>query len=308
MLAKSGFGSRREMEGLIEGGRISVNGKPASIGMQVTPGDIIKLEGKIVRLRFTDDLPKILLYHKPEGQIVSRDDPGGRDTVFDTLPRVRGAKWIAVGRLDYNTSGLLLFTTSGDLANRLMHPRFEIEREYAVRVVGELSEEQAKSLSAGIELEDGEARFERIVDQGGEGTNHWYHVTLREGRNREVRRTFEAVGFMVSRLMRVRYGPVTLPPRLKRGMHVEMDEASVRMLLAWVRKTAPAGSAALPFAGEAPVAEPQAVDEDAAPPKRERRPRAESRRSRTDDTPPERKNPNIPPWFKGRVPGKRGQK
>ena len=173
----------------------------------------------------------MLLYHKPEGEIVSRDDPQGRPSVFDKLPQLRSSKWISIGRLDYNTSGLLIFTTDGELANRLMHPRFEVEREYAVRIIGRLTEEQTRALTSGVELEDGLAKFDQLSDEGGEGSNRWYRVTLKEGRNREVRRLFEAVGLMVSRLMRVRFGPINLPPRLKRGKSIELDEAETRRLL-----------------------------------------------------------------------------
>jgi len=176
-----------------------------------------------------------LLYHKPEGEIVSRDDPEKRTSVFDKLPKLRGKKWIAIGRLDFNTSGLLIFTTSGELANRLMHPRFEVEREYAVRVQGTMTDEQiAKVLKEGVALEDGPVTFERLEDQGGEGFNHWYKVMLKEGRNRIVRRTFDALGLPVSRLIRVRFGIINLPPRLKRGMTAELGEAEVAQVLEWV--------------------------------------------------------------------------
>lgn len=230
-LATAGFGSRRELEEWIIAGRISVNGEPAHVGQKVGPNDKIRINGKLINLRFKARQPRVLLYHKPEGEIVSREDPEGRPSVFDKLPKLRGSRWVAIGRLDFNTSGLLIFTTSGELANRLMHPRFTVEREYAVRVVGELSEEQQRTLLAGVELEDGPARFNSLADGGGEGTNHWYRATLSEGRNREVRRMFEALGITVSRLMRVRYGPVVLPPRLKRGMAAEVPEAEVGALL-----------------------------------------------------------------------------
>lgn len=172
----------------------------------------------------------MLLYHKPEGEIVSRDDPEGRPTVFEKLPRINNGRWIAVGRLDFNSCGLMLFTSSGELANRLMHPSYELEREYAVRVLGEPSAEVIEQLKAGVQLEDGLAHFNRMLDAGGEGSNHWYNVTLSEGRNREVRRMFEAVGIQVSRLMRVRYGPVPLPPGLKRSMWRELDPSEVATL------------------------------------------------------------------------------
>lgn len=225
VLAQAGVASRREIEEWVIAGRISVNGLPATLGQKIGPGDRVKVNGKLIPLRFTQRSPRVLIYHKPEGEIVSRDDPEGRPTVFERLPVLRKGRWLAVGRLDFNTSGLLLFTNDGDLANKLMHPRYELEREYAVRLLGELTEEQAKSLTEGIQLEDGPAKFNTLRDEGGEGANHWYRVTISEGRNREVRRMFEAVGLTVSRLMRVRYGAVELPARLKRGMWMEMPEA-----------------------------------------------------------------------------------
>jgi 23S rRNA pseudouridine2605 synthase len=225
VLAQAGVASRREIEEWVVAGRILVNGLPASLGQKIGPGDRVKVNGKLVPLRFTQRSPRVLIYHKPEGEIVSRDDPEGRPTVFERLPLLRKGRWLAVGRLDFNTSGLLLFTNDGDLANKLMHPRYELEREYAVRLLGELTEEQVKSLTGGIQLEDGAAKFNLLRDEGGEGANHWYRVTISEGRNREVRRMFEAIGLTVSRLMRVRYGSVELPSRLKRGMWMEMPEA-----------------------------------------------------------------------------------
>jgi len=232
ILAQSGAGSRREMEEWIAAGRVTVNGNPAEVGQLVGPNDKVKVSGRLVHLRFGAlRLPRVVLYHKPEGQIVSRDDPEGRESVFDSLPRMRGSRWVAVGRLDYNTSGLLLFTNSGDLANRLMHPRYNLEREYAVRVLGDLDDATLKQLAAGIELEDGPARFTTLLDAGGEGANHWYRVTLSEGRNREVRRMFEAVGATVSRLIRVRYGPFHLPARLKRGSTHELEDMEVAKLM-----------------------------------------------------------------------------
>ena len=230
VLAQAGVASRREIEEWVVAGRISVNGLPASLGQKIGPGDRVKVNGKLVPLRFTQRSPRVLIYHKPEGEIVSRDDPEGRPTVFERLPILRKGRWLAVGRLDFNTSGLLLFTNDGDLANKLMHPRYELEREYAVRILGELTEEQVKSLIDGIQLEDGPAKFNLLRDEGGEGANHWYRVTISEGRNREVRRMFEAVGLTVSRLMRVRYGSVELPARLKRGMWMEMPEAEACVL------------------------------------------------------------------------------
>lgn len=223
--------SRREIEEWIAAGRVHVNGEPAHLGQRVLPTDKIKVGGRLVNLHFAARVPRVLLYHKPEGEIVSRDDPQGRPSVFNALPRLRGGRWIAIGRLDFNSCGLLLFTTDGALANRLMHPRYGIDREYAVRVLGEIDEASLKKLTTGIELEDGMARFIRLQVAGGEGANHWYHVTLEEGRNREVRRMFEAVGVTVSRLMRVRYGPIVLPANLKRGQCRELAPEEVQALL-----------------------------------------------------------------------------
>ena len=231
LLANSGLGSRREMEELIAAGRITVNGDPAQIGQSVSADDRIKINGKLVRLRSADRLPRVLLYHKPEGEIVSRNDPQHRPSVFTSLPRMAAGRWVAVGRLDFNTSGLLLLTTSGDLANRLMHPRYQLLREYAVRILGDLPDEARQRLLDGIELEDGLASFGSFQEAGGEGANRWYRVSLFEGRNREVRRMFEAVGVVVSRLIRVRYGPFVLPPGLKRGRVQELAEPEVRRLL-----------------------------------------------------------------------------
>ena len=232
VLAQAGLGSRREMEELVRAGRVTVNGELARIGARVGPNDIIRVEGRVVRGAERKRPPRVLLYHKPEGEIVSRDDPAGRASVFDRLPPVRGAKWLAVGRLDYNTGGLLLLTTEGELANRMMHPRYGLEREYAVRVRGRLTEEQLARLRSGIPLDDGMARCDAVEDGGGEGANRWYRVVIREGRNRILRRLFDALGLTVSRLMRVRFGSVTLPPRLKRGQYVELPPREVQHLLA----------------------------------------------------------------------------
>lgn len=235
ILANAGFGSRRMMEEWIAKGQVSVNGETATLGMRVVEGDLVKTERRTIRVGERDHAARVLLYHKPEGEIVSRDDPEKRNSVFDKLPRLRGQKWIAVGRLDFNTSGLLIFTTSGELANRLMHPRFEVEREYAVRVQGVMTENQMiLALKQGVELEDGVVKFEKLEDQGGEGYNHWYRVMLKEGRNRVVRRTFDALGLPVSRLMRIRFGIISLPPRLKRGMTAELGEREVAQVLEWV--------------------------------------------------------------------------
>ena len=324
VLAQSGHGSRRDMEILISSGRLMVNGIVATAGTQVAPGDNVLLDLRPIKLKFSEDLPRILLYHKPEGEIVTTNDPGNRITVFDNLPRVENGKWVSVGRLDINTSGLLIFTTSGELANRFMHPRYEVEREYAVRILGELTEEQGKRLLEGIvidsddtkhsgrdeyfdeheefeqddhddhlahaldqadhakyvqhapethddpdgqpadfgnrdvdyvvptqpvqpamqevvakpvappvvPLRDGLARFDSIEKRGGEGVNQWYHVVIKEGRNREVRKMFEALGLTVSRLIRIRFGKIELPPRLARGKMMELEVAQVKSVLA----------------------------------------------------------------------------
>ena len=234
VLAQAGYGSRRMMEEWIASGSVSVNGEPATLGMRVVEGDLVKAGRRTMRVGERANAARVLLYHKPKGEIVSRDDPGKRASVFDKLPRLRAQKWIAVGRLDFNTSGLLIFTTSGELANRLMHPRFEVEREYAVRVQGTMTEAQMDQvLKHGVELEDGLVKFEKLNDEGGEGYNHWYRVMLKEGRNRVVRRTFDALGLPVSRLMRVRFGIISLPPRLKRGMTAELSEEEVAQVLDW---------------------------------------------------------------------------
>ena len=231
VLADVGMGSRREMEDLIVQGRVSVNGMPAHIGQRVGPTDQVRINGKAVHRKIQTKPPRVILYHKPSGEIVSQADPEGRPTVFDRLPKPRQGRWIAVGRLDFNTEGLLLFTTSGELANRLMHPRYGVEREYAVRILGELSDEQQSELKTGIQLDDGQARFLRLASGGGDGANRWYHVALTEGRNREVRRMFEATGHTVSRLIRTRYGIFLLPPRLRRGKWEEIPNEGVAQLM-----------------------------------------------------------------------------
>jgi 23S rRNA pseudouridine2605 synthase len=232
-LASAGVGSRREMEEWIAEGRVQVNGETALIGSKVGPSDVVKVSGRRVYLRFDEKRTRILIYHKSEGEIVTRDDPKGRPTVFDALPKIRGAKWISIGRLDYNTDGLMIFTTSGELANNLMHPRFEVEREYAVRVLGELSEDMIAQLLAGVELEDGPAQLQSCFAGGGEGVNHWYRVVIKEGRKREVRRLFEHFNLTVSRLTRVRFGPIALPPQLRRGQKMELDDDLVARVLEW---------------------------------------------------------------------------
>lgn len=230
VLAQAGLGSRLEMEQLILEGRISVNNEPAHIGQRIQYGDQVKVNGRPLRVRIDPPPPRVIAYHKPAGEIVSHDDPKNRPTVFRKLPRLQHGKWQSVGRLDLNTEGLLLFTNSGELANRLMHPRFGLEREYAVRVLGALSNEEKQKLLEGVMLEDGMAQFGSIENGGGEGSNCWYRVTISEGRNREVRRMMEAVGHAVSRLIRIRYGAMVLPHGLRRSTFMELDEADIRAL------------------------------------------------------------------------------
>jgi 23S rRNA pseudouridine2605 synthase len=216
------------------------------VGQKVGPGDEVRINGELVKVRFAEPRPRVLMYHKPAGELVTRDDPEGRPTVFEKLPSIGHGKWINVGRLDYNTEGLLLFTNSGELANRLMHPRYEVEREYAVRIMGRLTDEQAQALTTGVALDDGPARCEKVSDGGGDedGSNHWYHVVLKEGRNREVRRLFEALGLMVSRLIRTRYGVLAMPTTLKRGDLQELEAADVAALVASAGLDAPAAASA----------------------------------------------------------------
>ena len=226
------MGSRRAMEAAIASGRVTVNGAHAVLGQRIGPADRVMLDGRAVHMRRQNAEPRVLIYHKPAGELVTMSDPKGRPTVFRNLPRLRNGQWIAVGRLDFNTGGLLLFTDSGDLADRLMHPRGEIEREYAVRVRGELSREQMATLTRGVMLDDGPAKFDSIAQGGGAGSNRWYQVVLREGRNREVRRMFESLGVTVSRLIRVRFGPFMLPSYLKRGQWRSLDPKELGALLA----------------------------------------------------------------------------
>jgi 23S rRNA pseudouridine2605 synthase len=231
VLADAGVGSRRDMEELIVAGRVSVNGEPAHIGQRVGANDLVRVNGQLITRPNAKKPPRVILYHKPAGEIVSHDDPAGRASVFARLPKLRVGKWLSVGRLDLNTEGLLILTTSGDLANRLMHPRYGAEREYAVRVLGELGQEQQAALIKGIELEDGMAQFGSLDFLGGEGSNRWYRATLQEGRNREVRRMFEAAGVTVSRLIRTRFGEVVLPRNLRRGRWEELDPLLVTALM-----------------------------------------------------------------------------
>lgn len=229
VLARAGLGSRREMERWIEAGRIQIDGRPAQLGDRVNTQADISVDGKPITPGETQKT-RVLLYHKPPGEISSRNDPEGRKTVFDKLPKLKNGRWISVGRLDFNTSGLLLFTTDGELANALMHPSSNIEREYMVRVKGEVDGDTIQRLLEGVMLEDGVARFTDIVDGGGEGSNHWYYVVIMEGRTREVRRLWESQDCVVSRLKRVRYGNVFIPPRVKQGMYVELEKKEVKDL------------------------------------------------------------------------------
>ena len=238
VLARAGFGSRREIETWIEQGRIKVNRQLAKLGDRIGPEDRVFLDGKPLRIQHAPRL-RVIAYHKPVGEVCTRQDPEGRPTIFERLPRIQNARWIAVGRLDINTSGLLLLTTDGELANRLMHPSSEIEREYAVRVLGEISSESLQQLQTGVMLDDGMAHFDRILDSGGEGSNHWYHVTLREGRNREVRRLWEAVGMKVSRLMRIRYANIELGRSLRPGKFRDLESDELQQLLQLVGITQP---------------------------------------------------------------------
>jgi len=249
VLADAGIGSRREMEELILAGRVSVNGTPAHIGQRILHSDQVKVNGKPIRIRVAPPPVRVLAYHKPAGEIVTRDDPQHRVTVFKKLPPARFGRWIAVGRLDMNTEGLLLFTTSGELANRLMHPRSQVQREYAVRLLGELTSESRAQLTEGIALDDGPAKFESIDDAGGEGANYWVRVVITEGRNREVRRMFEKVGVTVSRLIRIRYGQIALPSNLRRGQSVDLDEADIQALCQSVGLRIGAGAADGPRKG-----------------------------------------------------------
>jgi 23S rRNA pseudouridine2605 synthase len=232
VLARAGHGSRRELESLIRQGRVSVNGQVAKLGERLEDDSaIVRIDGHNVSIKVSEDVVcRVLAYYKPEGELCTRNDPEGRRTVFDRLPKIRGARWISVGRLDANTSGLLLFTTDGELANRLMHPSRQVEREYLVRVFGEVNEHKVRNLTQGVKLEDGMARFEDIVYTGGEGMNHTFYVVINEGRNREVRRLWESQDTTVSRLKRVRYGDIFLEKTLPRGGWVELELKQVNYL------------------------------------------------------------------------------
>lgn len=232
VLANAGVASRRQVETWVAEGRITVNGVVAQLGLKIVGNERVRLDGRDLRLPTKDQEAecRVLVYHKPEGEFCTRDDPEGRPTVFENLPRLRPGRWISVGRLDVNTSGVLLFTNDGDLANKLMHPSSEIDREYAVRVLGEISPEVLNNMRQGVELEDGKAHFDRIKEAGGMGANHWYHVILREGRNRVVRRLWESQGVKVSRLIRIRYGTEGLPRELRTGRFEYLPMAAVNRL------------------------------------------------------------------------------
>lgn len=244
-LASAGLGSRREIEGWIAAGRVRVNGKAAVLGQKVSGTERISVDGRLVRVPPPRhrSRARVLIYHKPVGEVCTRADPEGRPTVFDSLPRVTGGRWIVVGRLDIDTSGLLLFTTDGALAHRLMHPSSDLAREYAVRVRGKPGEDELRRLRSGVELDDGPGRFEDIHAEGGEGVNHWYRVSVAEGRNRIIRRLWEAVGCQVSRLIRVRFGPVTLPRHLPRGRFREMTSRELAEVYEAAGLAPPAGEA-----------------------------------------------------------------
>lgn len=232
ILANAGVGSRRQVESWIEEGRITVNGEVATIGDRMTHHDQVCVDGREIKLlKNKSQNARVLIYHKPEGELCTRNDPEGRPTIFQSLPMIRNSRWVSVGRLDLNTSGLLLITNDGDLANKLMHPSSEIERQYAVRVHGNVTSGTLKKLKDGVQLEDGFAAFETIEDSGGSGSNHWYHVTVREGRNRLVRRLWESQGLDVSRLIRIRFGPLQLPTRLKRGRYMELSPEDISLLV-----------------------------------------------------------------------------
>lgn len=245
-MARGGIASRREIERWIEEGKLKLNGQPAKLGDRLQAGDQLQLNGHRINWeKYAEQTTRVLLYHKPTGEIVTRNDPQGRQVIFSNLPPLEGSRWIAVGRLDINTSGLLLVTNNGELANKLMHPSTQVEREYAVRIFGEVPDAMLSALKQGVALEDGPAKFDEIFFAGGEGANRWYNVIVSEGRNRLVRRLWESQEVQVSRLMRVRYGPVVLPDGLRTGAHYELTEAELDLLFefAGLSRNSPAAAA-----------------------------------------------------------------
>jgi 23S rRNA pseudouridine2605 synthase len=290
VLAQAGIGSRRDMEQLVAEGRITVNGEPAHVGQRISFGDQLRIDGKVIKARIAPPPPRVLAYHKPAGEVVTHDDPQHRPTVFRRLPRLPQGKWQSVGRLDINTEGLLLFTNSGELANQLMHPRFGVEREYAVRVLGVVDEAERERLLQGVPIDGQPCAFKSIEDGGGEGANRWYRVVITEGRNREVRKLFEAVGHAVSRLIRVRYGSVVLPRGLRRGLWVDLDEVDVWTLRRMARPTPrPAPEGGEPAGPRADV---------------ERRGRRGGRKGRND----RRRDGDRPPRIDGMPPFERAER
>lgn len=268
VLARGGVGSRREIERWIDEGRLTLNGNPVQLGDRLKAGDRLVLNDRIINWeKFAIQPTRVLLYHKPTGEVVTRRDPEGRPMVFANLPKLQTARWIAVGRLDINTSGLLLLTNNGELANRLMHPSTQVEREYAVRILGDVSDATLELLKKGVELEDGKAKFDQIHYFGGEGANKWYHVIVSEGRNRLVRRLWESQNVTVSRLMRVRYGPVVLPERLKAKAHYEVNDKELELLFEF------AGMTPEKVQEEKPAAKPRQTSKSARP---EAKPKSES--------------------------------
>lgn len=276
VLAQAGFGSRRQMESWISEGRIKINGKLATLGDRVTGNEQFEIDNRAIVLKI-DDTTQVIAYHKPVGEMSTRHDPEGRPTVFANLPKLRGARWIGIGRLDVNTSGLLLLTTNGELANRLMHPSRSIEREYAIRILGKPTPEHLQQLQRGIELEDGMAHFKSVRDAGGEGANHWYHVVLTEGKRREARRLWEALGFTVSRLMRIRYGDIPLPAHLRQGHHQPLEPQQIQQLM---------DSVSLAYSAPKIAATP-------APRTRSPRRPASAKKTVYQNQPPQKKRPRV---------------
>lgn len=260
ILARLGYGSRRQMEEWIRAGRIGINGRPAALGDSAAATDVLTVDSRRIEFAAATPACRVLIYNKPEGEICTRSDPEGRPSIFERLPALNGLRWVGVGRLDLNTSGLILLTTDGDLANRLMHPSSNVEREYLVRVMGEVTTEQLEQLRKGVELEDGPASFNRVYEVGGRGVNRWYGVVLREGRKREVRRLWEALGLKVSRLKRIRFGPISLPAQLRRGQFMELDGETIAALRQLTR-TAGQSQSQTQSRPQAPVQTPRPTEQ-----------------------------------------------